>query len=37
LYNLTLIDPVSKKLADGDIGVGGLAEDETIIAVLRNL
>jgi phosphopantothenoylcysteine decarboxylase len=37
LYNLTVIDPVSKQLADGDTGIGGLAEDDTIIAVLRNL
>lgn len=37
IYNLSLIDPVSKRLADGDIGIGGLAEDETIISKLRNL
>lgn len=37
IYNLSLIDPVSKRLADGDMGIGGLAEDETIISKIRNL
>jgi phosphopantothenoylcysteine decarboxylase len=37
IYNLSLIDPVSKQLADGDMGIGGLAEDETILLKLRNL
>lgn len=37
IYNLTLIDPISKQLADGDKGIGGLAEDNTIISKLRNL
>lgn len=37
LYKLSLIEPVTKRLADGDEGVGALAEDEIIISVLRNL
>ena len=37
IYNLTVINPISKRLADGDEGMGGLAEDETIISELRNL
>lgn len=37
IYNLQVIDPMSKRLADGDIGIGGLAEDDTIISKLRNL
>ncbi len=36
-YNLRLIDPVAKRLADGDEGMGGLAEDETIIEHLETL
>ncbi|WP_456407084.1 flavoprotein [Caldithrix abyssi] len=30
-YNVTVIPPVPKRLADGDEGIGGLADDETII------
>ena len=37
IYNLQVIEPVSKRLADGDTGIGGLAEDETIISEIRNL
>ncbi len=37
IYNLTVIDPVAKRLADGDEGMGGLAEDETILQVLLKL
>jgi len=37
LYNLTIIEPISKRLADGDEGIGGLADDDTIISVLGNL
>ena len=37
IYNLQVIDPVTKRLADGDTGIGGLAEDETIISEIRNL
>ena len=37
IYNLTMISPISKKLADGDKGIGGLADDEIIISTLRNL
>ena len=37
IYEVTLIQPVSKKLADGDEGMGGLAEDETILHTLNNL
>jgi len=36
-YNVKVIDPVAKRLADGDEGVGGLAEDETIIREILNL
>jgi phosphopantothenoylcysteine synthetase/decarboxylase len=35
-YNITVIQPVSKRLADGDIGMGGLAEDQTIMEVLHH-
>ena len=34
-YNLTVIEPVEKVLADGDQGMGGLAEDATILEVLN--
>ncbi len=37
IYDVTLISPVVKKLADGDEGVGGLAEDKTIIKAIENL
>ncbi|MGD9488317.1 MAG: flavoprotein [Calditrichaceae bacterium] len=37
IYNLDIIEPVSKRLADGDEGIGGLAEDETIIQAIRLL
>lgn len=37
VYNLTVIDPVVKKLADGDEGVGALAEDETILQVISSV
>ena len=30
-YNVTVIPPIEKQLADGDSGMGALAEDETII------
>lgn len=36
-YSLSVIDPVAKRLADGDRGMGGLAEDETILDVLKSL
>lgn len=36
-YNVTVIDPVEKVLADGDEGIGGLADDETIIKVINKL
>ena len=35
IYDVTLISPVSKKLADGDEGMGGLAEDETILKAIE--
>lgn len=35
IYNVTVIPPVAKRLADGDTGMGGLAEDKTIIEVLN--
>lgn len=37
LYHLTLIPPIEKRLADGEEGIGGLAQDDTIMAVIRNL
>jgi len=36
-YDVTLISPVSKKLADGDQGMGGLAEDETILRTIEKV
>ncbi len=35
-YNVDIIDPVEKMLADGDEGMGGLADDETIIQKIGN-
>jgi len=37
IYDVTLIAPVAKKLADGDEGMGGLAEDTTILKTIDNL
>ena len=37
VYNLTLIDPVAKRLADGDKGMGGLAEDEILIKTIEGM
>ncbi len=37
VYRVSVIQPVAKRLADGDSGMGGLAEDATIIAMLGNL
>ena len=34
-YNVAVIQPVAKRLADGDEGIGGLAEDETIIKTIN--
>ncbi len=34
-YDITLIQPVAKRLADGDTGMGGLAEDETILKAIE--
>ena len=36
-YNMKVIDPVEKVLADGDEGIGGLAADDTIINVINEL
>ncbi len=33
-YNVTVIQPIAKTLADGDTGMGALAEDQTIIETL---
>jgi len=35
VYNLTVVDPVVKKLADGDEGIGALAGDEIILEALK--
>ena len=37
MYDVTLISPVAKKLADGDEGMGGLAEDETIVQTVKKV
>jgi len=37
IYNTIVIDPVEKRLADGEEGIGALAEDETIIEALNRL
>ena len=37
IYDVTLIQPVSKKLADGDEGIGGLADDETIMHAINKI
>ncbi len=34
-YNTAIIDPVEKVLADGDEGMGGLANDETILDAMK--
>ncbi len=36
-YNVTVIPPIEKQLADGDKGMGALAEDETIINTVLSL
>jgi len=36
-YNVILIPPIEKRLADGDTGMGALAEDESMIAVLESI
>ncbi|MCK5853482.1 hypothetical protein KAH27_10685, partial [bacterium] len=36
-YNVTVISPIEKQLADGDSGMGALAEDETIINTVLSL
>lgn len=36
-YRSEVIPPILKKLADGDTGMGGLAEDKRIIEVIRNI
>ena len=36
-YNITIVDPLKKVLADGDEGMGGLAEDLTIIEMINKL
>ncbi len=36
-FNVTVIDPIYKKLVDGDEGIGALAEDETIINIIKSI
>ena len=36
-YKITVIPPVTKVLADGDEGMGALAEEETLIAALTSV
>lgn len=36
-YNVTMIDPISKKLACGDTGVGAMAEPQDIAAQVHKL
>ena len=35
-YNIQIINPVEKILADGDEGMGGLAEDKTILETINS-
>ena len=37
IYDVHLLEPVEKVLADGEKGVGGLAEDETIIQKIQTM
>jgi phosphopantothenoylcysteine synthetase/decarboxylase len=37
LYQLHIIEPIEKVLADGERGIGALAEDETIIEKIQTL
>jgi len=37
IYNLTLIPPVTKRLAEGEEGLGALADDETLLSVLQKM
>jgi len=36
-YRVTIIPPIAKRLADGDTGMGALAEDQTIIKTLDEI
>ena len=36
-YRVTVIPPIAKRLADGDTGMGALAEDPTIIKTLDEI
>jgi phosphopantothenoylcysteine synthetase/decarboxylase len=37
VYDLTVIAPVEKTLAEGETGIGALAEDEEILGVLSRV
>ncbi len=37
IYDTVVIDPIEKRLADGEEGIGALAEDETIIREIAKL
>lgn len=36
-YNITIINPIEKHLADGDTGMGALAEDVTIVETINKI
>jgi len=37
IYTLTVVEPVEKRLADGDEGVGALADDSTMLETLSQI
>lgn len=37
IYALTVIEPIEKRLAEGEIGMGALAEDEEILSALQRI
>ncbi|HKJ69187.1 MAG TPA: flavoprotein [bacterium] len=37
IYTLTVIEPIEKQLAEGEIGMGALAENEAILSTLQRI
>ena len=37
VYNLTVVDPIAKVLQCKDVGIGGIADTETIVNVCTQL
>lgn len=37
VYNLTVIPPITKRLAEGEEGMGAMAEDETLLSIIQQL